>query len=85
MVLRLLLSPITAPFEGLIWLGEQILERADTEHGDQDNLKKQLLSLQLAFDMGDISEEDFEQQEEELLAAIEALVLEEELENNAES
>lgn len=73
MVLRLLLSPITAPFEGVIWIGEQLLERAEAELDDKQNLSKRLLALQLAFDMGDISEEDFEVQEEELLLQIQAL------------
>ncbi|HEY9862612.1 MAG TPA: gas vesicle protein GvpG [Candidatus Obscuribacterales bacterium] len=73
MVLRLLLSPITAPFEGIIWIGEQLLERAEAELDDKENLGKRLLALQLAFDMGDIAEEDFEIQEEELLLQIQAL------------
>jgi hypothetical protein len=73
MVLHLLLSPITAPFEGMIWLGEQILERAETELDDTENLSKRLLSLQLSFDMGDISEEDFMAQEEEILLQMQAL------------
>jgi Gas vesicle protein G len=73
MILRLLLSPITAPFEGVIWIGEQLLERAEAELDDKENLSKRLLALQLAFDMGDISEEDFEVQEEELLLQIQTL------------
>jgi len=36
-------------------------------------LQKQLLSLQLAFDLGEIPEEEFEAQEEELLLKIQAL------------
>jgi hypothetical protein len=73
MILRLLLSPITAPCEGVIWIGEQLLERAEAELDDKENLGKRLLALQLAFDMGDIPEEDFEVQEEELLLQIQAL------------
>ncbi len=73
MVLRLLLSPITAPLDGIIWVGEQLLERAEAELDDKENLSKRLLALQLAFDMGDISEEEFEIQEEELLLQIQAL------------
>lgn len=73
MILRLLLAPITAPLDGILWLGEQIQERVDAELDDRDNLKKRLLTLQLAFDMGDIGEEEFEAQEEELLLAIQAM------------
>ncbi|HIK12632.1 MAG TPA: gas vesicle protein GvpG [Oscillatoriaceae cyanobacterium M33_DOE_052] len=73
MILRLLTLPITGPLEGIAWIGEQILERAEAELDSTENLHKKLLALQLAFDLGDISEEDFEQQEEELLLAIEAM------------
>ncbi len=69
MIFRLLLAPIT----GLSWIAEQIQERADTELDDKENLGKRLLALQLAFDMGDIPEEEFESQEEELLVAIQTL------------
>lgn len=73
MPFNLLLFPITAPLNGIIWLGEQIYERANTEFDDQENLHKQLLALQLAFDLGEIPEEEFEIQEEELLLKIQAL------------
>lgn len=73
MILRLLTLPITGPLEGVAWIGEQILERASSELDSKENLSKRLLALQLAFDMGDISEEDFEVQEEELLLAMQAL------------
>ncbi|HEY9659317.1 MAG TPA: gas vesicle protein GvpG, partial [Allocoleopsis sp.] len=51
----------------------KILERATAEVDDKENLNKRLLALQLAFDMGDISEEEFEEQEEELLLAMQEL------------
>ncbi len=69
MVLRALFAPIT----GLAWIAEQIQERAAAELDDQENLSKRLLTLQLAFDMGEIAEADFEVQEEELLLAIQTL------------
>ncbi len=69
MVLRLLFAPVT----GLGWIAEQIQERASAELDDKENLNKRLLALQLAFDMGDIPEDEFEEQEEELLLAIQAL------------
>lgn len=81
MFFDLLISPITAPLKGLSWIGEKILEQADTLD-DTENLKKQLLELQLRFDMGDLEEEEFELQEEELLLAIQAM--EDEARRNAE-
>lgn len=72
MILRLLLAPVTAPFTGVTWIAEKILEQADNELDQTENLQKRLLALQLAFDMGDIAEEEFEAQEEALLLAIQA-------------
>lgn len=73
MFIDLLFAPITAPIKGLAWIGEKILEQADSELDDKDNLKKQLLELQLKFDMGEIPEDEFEVLEEELLLAIQAM------------
>jgi hypothetical protein len=73
MFLELLTFPISAPLGGIVWLGEQLLERANAELDEEENLQKQLLALQLAFDLGEISEEDFDIQEEELLLKIQAL------------
>jgi vacuolar-type H+-ATPase subunit I/STV1 len=80
---KILLFPVMGPISGLVWVGEQIQERTNTEFDAQENLHKQLLSLQLSFDMGEISEEEFEEQEEELLLRIQAL--EEELRVESES
>ena len=72
MFLRLLTLPVSAPVSGIMWIGEKILEQATPEINNRENLNQQLLTLQLAFDMGEISEEEFEEKEEELLLAIEA-------------
>lgn len=73
MILRLLLAPITGPFTGITWVAEKILEQAEGQTDDLESIKKQLLSLQLAFDMGDIPEDEFEAQEEALLLTIQAM------------
>lgn len=73
MFLDLLFTPITAPINGIAWISEKLLEQASTELDEKENLQKRLLALQLAFDMGEISEEDFEEQEEVLLLALQAL------------
>lgn len=73
MFLKLLLFPIMGPLEGITWIGEQLLERASAELDEKENLHKRLLALQLAFDIGEISEEEFEIQEEELLLQIQAM------------
>lgn len=72
-MLNLLLAPLTAPIDGITWIAGKIQERVDAELDVKENLQKQLLSLQLAFDMGEMAEADFETQEEELLLAIQAI------------
>ncbi|MDX2231691.1 MAG: gas vesicle protein GvpG [Leptolyngbyaceae cyanobacterium bins.349] len=72
-MLNLLLAPLTAPINGITWIAAQIQERVDTELDVKENLQKRLLALQLAFDMGEIEEAEFELQEEELLLALQAL------------
>jgi hypothetical protein len=62
---------LTAPLDGLVWIAEQIEERATEELEQQENLQKRLTNLQLKFDLGDISEEDFVVQEQEILEAME--------------
>jgi len=79
MFFDLLLAPLTAPINGIAWVGEKILERASAELDDKENLNKRLLSLQLAFDMGDVPEAEFEVLEEELLLEIQALADQEKL------
>ncbi|WOD38715.1 gas vesicle protein GvpG [Nodosilinea sp. E11] len=72
MLLKLLFAPVLGPIEGVSWVANKLLEQADVSTNDLESLQKQLLALQLAFDMGELSEEDFEAQEEEILMAIQA-------------
>lgn len=72
-MLNFLLAPLTAPLDGIVWIAQQIQERAEAELDNAENLHKRLLALQLAVDMGEISEEEFEAQEEMLLLAIQEL------------
>ncbi|MBW4656167.1 MAG: gas vesicle protein GvpG [Kaiparowitsia implicata GSE-PSE-MK54-09C] len=78
MFFDLLLAPVMAPVNGLSWIAEKILDQAEPHLDERENLKKQLLALQLAFDMGDVPEEEFEAKEEELLLAIQDMDMEDE-------
>jgi hypothetical protein len=73
MLFKLLFAPVAGPIGGVTWIAEKILEQADVATDDLENLQKQLLELQLSFDMGDIEEEAFEEREEELLLAIQSI------------
>jgi hypothetical protein len=84
MFLDLLFAPITAPLTGIAWIGGKILEQASAELDEKANLQKRLLALQLAFDMGEVAEAEFEQQEEELLLAIQAIEQQEKTDGDEE-
>ncbi len=56
-----------SPLSGIIWIAEQIQERASAELDEKENLSKRLLSLQLALDIGDLSEEEYDERENEIL------------------
>ncbi|MBD2428195.1 gas vesicle protein GvpG [Phormidium sp. FACHB-1136] len=73
MLLKLLFAPVLGPIEGVAWIADKVLEQADVSTNDAESLQKQLLALQLSFDMGDIPEEEFVAQEEEILLALQAL------------
>lgn len=73
MLLKLLFAPVLGPIEGVAWIADKVLEQADISTNDTESLQKQLLALQLSFDMGDISEDEFIVQEEEILLALQAL------------
>ncbi|NJL86536.1 MAG: gas vesicle protein GvpG [Leptolyngbyaceae cyanobacterium SM1_1_3] len=73
MIFELLLAPVAAPFTGVTWIAKKLLEQAEAELDNTENLQKRLLALQLSFDMGEILETDFEDREEELLVAIQAV------------
>ncbi|WP_198806560.1 gas vesicle protein GvpG [Leptolyngbya sp. BL0902] len=78
MLLKLLFAPVLGPIEGVAWIADKVLEQADISTNDAESLQKQLLALQLSFDMGEIPEEEFMIQEEEILLALQALEDEEE-------
>lgn len=73
MFFDLLAAPLLAPITGISWVAQKILEQAEPHLNEKENLKKQLLALQLAFDMGDIPEDEFEELEEQLLLTIQAM------------
>jgi cytochrome c-type biogenesis protein CcmH/NrfG len=63
---ELVLLPL-APVRGTTWVAEQIAEEADRQLYDEDNIKRELVQLQLEREDGLISEQEQEYRERELL------------------
>jgi len=64
---------LLAPLNGIIWLGKKINEVAEREFSDEGLIKEKLMGLQLKFEMDEISEEEYNKQEKELLARLDAI------------
>ncbi|MEO2075604.1 MAG: gas vesicle protein GvpG [Bacillus sp. (in: firmicutes)] len=57
----------TMPIRSLIKLGEKIQEEVDQELYDLPHLQQQLVDLHLLFELEEIDEESYLEQEQELL------------------
>ena len=64
---------LLAPLKGVIWVGKKINEIAEKELTDEDRIKEKLMELQLRFEMDEISEEEYNRQEKELLERLDAI------------
>jgi hypothetical protein len=65
----LLTLPI-APVRGVVWVVEQVVEEADRQMYDEQNIRRELMDLELESDEGTIGAEERAALEEELLARL---------------
>ena len=68
----LLTLPVTGPVKGLAWIAEKVIEQADRELYDEESIRGQLAELEMRQEIGEISEEEYEREEADLLARLEA-------------
>ncbi|MFC4076962.1 gas vesicle protein GvpG [Salinithrix halophila] len=61
----------TAPLNLVISVGEKVKEEVDKEWYDLNHIQKELLSLQIRFEMNEIGEEVYKVKEEELIRRFE--------------
>lgn len=66
----LILLPL-APLRGTIWLAERLAEVAERELDSDTTLRRLLVEAEMAFDSGELSLEQYEQVEDELLERLE--------------
>jgi gas vesicle protein GvpG len=60
-----------APVRGVAWVAEQLVDAADRELHDPAVVRAQLAALNNEFEMGYLSEREFEEEEEKLLDRLE--------------
>jgi len=68
-----LLTLPLAPVRGTIWIAEQLADQAALELGDERAIRRQLVEAELAYEAGELGEEEFEAIEDELLERLELL------------
>lgn len=56
------------PFKGFIGIFRKIHEMAEHELSDEEYIRDKVMELQLRFELDEISEEDYAEQEKELTA-----------------
>ena len=56
----LVLAPLTLPGDGFLFILEAIRDAVNEELYDPDVVRQRLLDLQLRYEMGGVSEEDYE-------------------------
>lgn len=71
---------LLAPLKGVLFVGEKIDEMVQKEEFDEGKIKERLLALQLKLELGEIGEEEYDKQEEELLNLIERIRVDKEKE-----
>jgi hypothetical protein len=67
-----LLTLPLAPVRGTIWIAERLLEEAERELNDPAALEQQLLEAEARCERGELSADEFERIEDELLRRLTA-------------
>ena len=66
----LLTFPVSLPLKGVMWLAETLQERAEGEIYNEDAVRVRLMELELKLDMGEITEDQYQAAEDELVALL---------------
>jgi hypothetical protein len=62
-----------APFKGMIFIAEKINDVIEKENSDEGTIKERLMTLQLKLEMNEISEEEYDKREDDLLKLLETI------------
>lgn len=63
----LITAPVLGPVQMVRWLGQKLIEAAESELYDAERLKTELVDLEARYDMGEISDEEYAEAEERLI------------------
>jgi hypothetical protein len=71
LITGLLTLPL-APVRGTMWIAERLLEEAERELNDPAAIEQELVEAEARYERGEISGEEFERLEDELLRRLTA-------------
>jgi hypothetical protein len=61
------------PIKSIIWLGKKLNDMAERELTDEGLIKEKLMELQLQFELDEIDEKEYNEQEKILLEKLNAI------------
>lgn len=64
---------LLAPIKGVVWVAEKIDEMAETEFTDDSSVREELLELQMRLELEEITEDEYQQRETELMDRLEEI------------
>ena len=67
-------SILLAPLKGVVWMGRKLTDMAQQELCDEGHVKEELMRLQLQFELDEITEQQYDQKEKELLDRLDAIL-----------
>ena len=67
-----LLTLPLAPVRGTVWIAERVAEQAERELGDETAIRRQLVELEMRYDIGEIDDGEYARAEDELLGRLSA-------------
>ena len=71
--LDLLTLPVLGAPRIVHWLAKKVTEEAERELLDEERVRAQLLELQIRYDLGEVSEEKYDEQESVLMERLNAI------------
>ena len=68
----LLTAPVLGAPRMVCWLASKLIEEAERQLLDEGRVRAELMELQTRYDLGEVNEEEYDQQEKELLDRLDA-------------
>ena len=69
-LLNWLTLPAIGPIRGVAWIAQKAVDEAEREIYDEETIRGRLQELEMRYDLGEISEEEYLEGEDALLARL---------------